>query len=277
MSGPEKSDEGTRAELSQDTTVGSQNLTRWDTRLGRGLAHGVQGLSERLGAHGALLLILAFGMILVVALSALAAQIYDSIVDVDGVAGLDRPLLDFAISIRSPWPDAIITGYTEIAGPIGMPVIAIITILILAIHRKSWTPVILIVAAGGGSLLMTIAGKDLIGRVRPPLADAVPPYDYSASFPSGHTLNAVAVVGIIAYLFILRQKSAQARLLTGAGAALFAITIGFTRVYLGHHWFTDVLAGWGLGAAWLALVITSHRLYLTVRARREARRRIVGS
>ncbi|WP_241976117.1 phosphatase PAP2 family protein [Cryobacterium algoricola] len=202
-------------------------------------------------------------------MSVAVAQVYDNITDADGVAGLDRPLLNFAISLRSPLLDMILTGYTEIAGPIGMPIIAIAAILILAIHRQSWTPVILIVAAGGGSLLMTIAGKDLFGRDRPPLADAVPPYEYSASFPSGHTLNAVAVVGVIAYLLILRQKTFRARTVTISAAAIFAITTGLNRVYLGHHWATDVLGAWMLGAAWLALVITAHRLYLTVRVLRD--------
>ena len=149
-----------------------------------------------------------------------------------------------------------------------MPLLALTVMGALAYRRRSWTPVILIVTAGLGSLLMTIAGKRLIGRTRPDLSDAVPPYEYSASFPSGHSLNAVVIAGIVAYLIILRLKTARSRILTGAAAAVFAAAMGLSRVYLGHHWLTDVLAAWALGAAWLALVITAHRLYLTVRKRR---------
>ncbi|CAN7332218.1 phosphatase PAP2 family protein [Microbacterium maritypicum] len=257
-------DEGVHGELTQD----SQSLPRRGAPLWRRLAQGAHALSERLGPNGALILILAFGLVLVVALSIAAAQVYDNVVDADGVAGIDRPLLDFAMTLRSPWLDIILTGYTEIAGPLGMPIIAITAALVLGLHRRSWTPVILIVAAGSGSLLMTVVGKNLFGRDRPPLSDAVPPYEYSASFPSGHTLNAVAVVGVIAYLIILRQTKHQA-VIIGA-AALFALTTGLDRIYLGHHWATDVLGAWALGAAWLALVITAHQLYLTVRRRREA-------
>ncbi|WP_227991657.1 phosphatase PAP2 family protein [Microbacterium sp. CBA3102] len=257
-------DEGVPGELTQD----SQSLPRRSTPLWSRLTQGAHALSERLGPNGALILILAFGLVLVVALSFAAAQVYDNIVDADGVAGIDRPLLDFAMTLRSPWLDIILTGYTEIAGPLGMPIIAIAAALVLGLRRRSWTPVILIVAAGSGSLLMTVVGKNLFGRDRPPLSDAVPPYEYSASFPSGHTLNAVAVVGVIAYLIILRQTKHQA-VIIGA-AALFALTTGLDRIYLGHHWATDVLGAWALGAAWLALVITAHQLYLTVRRRREA-------
>jgi membrane-associated phospholipid phosphatase len=137
--------------------------------------------------------------------------------------------------------------------------------LFLAIRRRSWTPIILVLAAGGGSLLLTIAGKDIVGRARPDLADAVPPYETSPSFPSGHTLNAVAIAGILAYLLLLRQHRRATRVLSIAVAVVFAVTIGASRVYLGHHWFTDVLAAFFLSGAWLALVITAHRLYLTAR------------
>ncbi|QWT22712.1 phosphatase PAP2 family protein [Subtercola sp. PAMC28395] len=258
-------DAGVRGELNHDRYVGSRDLTHWYSPIGRFLARLTRRLSARLGPHGALILTLVFGMAIVVLLSAAAAQVYDAVTDSDGVAGLDKPLLNVMMSARSPWFDFIVTAYTDIAGPIGMPIIAVGAIVILALRRRSWTPVILIAAAGTGSLLMTIAGKDLIGRDRPPLADAVPPYEYSPSFPSGHTLNAVVIAGIIAYLLVLRQKTPRARVITIAVAALFALTIGLSRVYLGHHWFTDVLAGWMLGAAWLAIVITAHRLYLTTR------------
>jgi membrane-associated phospholipid phosphatase len=264
------SDSGAGGEVRQDRFVGGRDLTRWPTSAGRSLQAAARRLAAWLGPNAALIIILAVGLVVAVILSVVVAQIYDSVTDSDGVAGLDKPLLNFAMTLRSPVLDSIVTGYTNIAGPIGMPIIAVVALLILSIRRRSWTPAILILATGTGSLLMTIAGKDVIGRVRPPLADAVPPYEYSPSFPSGHSLNAVVIAGIIAYLLILRQHSGRARIVIIVIAFVFAITIGLSRVFLGHHWFTDVLAGWLLGALWLSLVITAHRLYLTARARHHA-------
>ena len=261
---------GVQGEVRQDRYVGGNDLTRWESRFGRFLAALVGHASRALGAHAALILTLAIGAALAVSLTAVFAQVYESVVEADGVAGLDHPVLAAAKSVRSPALDVITTGYTDVGGTIGMPLLALAVMTTLALRRRSWTPVILIVIAGAGSLLMTIAGKSLVGRTRPPLSDAVPPYEHSASFPSGHSLNAVVIAGIIAYLIILRLKSSRARVLTAALAALFAATIGLSRVYLGHHWLTDVLAAWALGAAWLALVITAHRLYLTARTHHAA-------
>lgn len=262
---------GVRGELHQDTAVGAKDLTRWDSRAGRSLAGLVHHVSQVLGPYGALILTLLAGAVISAVMAAAFGEVYQAVTAADGVAGLDHPVLAASESLRTPTLDVAVTAFTDVGGTVGMPILAVVMMLTLALRRRSWTPVILIAAAGLGSLLMTIAGKRLVGRARPDLSDAVPPYEHSPSFPSGHSLNAVVIAGIVAYLIILRLDSNRARILTASVAALFAIAIGLSRVFLGHHWLTDVLAAWALGAAWLAIVITAHRLYLTVRKHHGAR------
>jgi hypothetical protein len=200
VAGKNPAETGVTGEVRQDRFVGGQDLTRWDTRPGRFLASVVKRISSLLGSHAALVLTLAVGAVLAVSLAAVFAQVYESVVEADGVAGLDHPVLDGAKTLRSPTLNLIITAYTDVGGTIGMPVLALAVMTLLAWRRRSLTPVILMLVAGLGSLLMTIAGKELVGRTRPDLADAVPPYEYSASFPSGHSLNSVVIAGIVAYL-----------------------------------------------------------------------------
>lgn len=260
-------DERRRTGSHEDRFVGEQDLTTWPSRLGQLLVRCVRRLARWLGPHAALLVPLAVGLGLAVTMTVASAEVYESVMDQDDAAVLDEPLLEAAMSLRSPPLDALVTAYTHVGGVIGMPILTTTVMVALALVRRSWTPVVLITVAAAGSLLMTVAGKPLVGRSRPDLADAVPPYEYSASFPSGHSLNSFVVAGIVAYLLVVRQRARLARILTIAAAAAFAAGMALSRVYLGHHWFTDVLVAQTLGAAWLALVITAHRLHLTVRHR----------
>ncbi|WP_426004203.1 phosphatase PAP2 family protein [Paenarthrobacter sp. NyZ202] len=262
---PEK---GVHGEVSQDRFVAGQDLTRWKTPLGRFMAAVAERVTALLGPYAALVFTLLLGLAVAASLALVFGEVYESVTDADGVAGLDDPVLSAAKNVRSPELDVAVTAYTNIGGTVGMPLLATAIMVALALRRRSWTPVILMLAAGLGSLIITILGKPLFGRARPDLSDAIPPYEHSASFPSGHSLNSIVIAGIVAYLVILRLKTARARVLTIAVAVIFALTMGLSRVYLGHHWLTDVLAAWAIGVAWLALVITSHRLYLTVRTRR---------
>lgn len=222
-------------------------------------------LARAWGSRHTLVLVLLLGAFVAMMMTWLASETYEAVVEAEGVALWDEPVLDASIDLRSRWLDTSVTAFTDVGGVVLMPVLALVVMTLLAARRRSWTPVILICAAGIGSLLMTIAGKDLVGRARPPLSSAVPPYEHSPSFPSGHTLNAVVVAGVVAYLLVLRQRSRRARALTVAGATLFAVMMGLSRVFLGHHWLTDVMAAWALGLAWLTVVVTAHRLYLTTR------------
>jgi membrane-associated phospholipid phosphatase len=264
---PPADEAGVSGELRHDTAVGTKPLTAWTTAPGRGAAAAATQASKRIGAHGALAATLAIGVVAVFLLAFLASRVYDAVTERDGVAGLDVPVLDAAKGIRSPLPDTIAAVVAIAFGPVGMPILALVAILLLALRRRSWTPVILVAAAGLGSLAMTIAGKDIIQRHRPLRIDAIPPFESSPSFPSGHTLNATVIAGVVAYLILLRRRTAAGRTVTVVAAVVIAVVVGLTRILLGAHWFTDVLAGWLLGAAWLAIVVTAHRLYLTARVR----------
>lgn len=210
--------------------------------------------------HVALMITLALGLVPALALTLVSSEVYESVVDADGIAGLDQPVLDSALSLRSPGLDAAVTGFTNLAGTVGMPLLAGAVLIFLCLRWKTWTPLLLTVCAAAGSLLMTISGKSLIGRTRPPLSEAVPPYESSASFPSGHSLNSIVIAGTIAYLIYIHVRSRRARAATILIAGAFAVAVGLSRVYLGHHWLTDVLVAWTLGLAWLAILITAHQL-----------------
>jgi undecaprenyl-diphosphatase len=259
-----------------DRTLGDVDLTTWRTPAGRASAEASVRLGHRFGALPVLVVTLLIGIAIAALATLLASEVYDAVREADDVAVLDRPVLDWMMSVRTPGLDTVVTWWTNVAGTIGMPVVAVAFLVGFTIQRRRWTPVVLLVAASGGSLLMTIAGKDLIGRARPPRADAVPPYEHSPSFPSGHTLNATVIVGTIVYLLILRQSRRVTRVTTIVVGSLFVLSVGVSRVFLGHHWLTDVLAAWALGVAWLALVVTAHRLYLTALARDRDRDRDRG-
>jgi membrane-associated phospholipid phosphatase len=249
--------------------VGGRDLTEWRTRVGQLLAAYGTRLATALGPHVALVVTLALSAVLVTALTAASAEIYEQVEDGDGVAGFDRPLLQVIAALRTPDWNGLVTAYTDLGGPVGMPVLATLAILAMTLAWRQWTPLVLMLAATAGSLAMTVAGKAVVGRTRPPRGLAVPPFENSASFPSGHSLNAVVVAGVLAYLLVREQHTAWARATTLAGAVLFAVTMGLSRVYLGHHWLTDVLVAWTLGLAWLLLVVVAHRLFLTARRGRK--------
>jgi len=251
----------------QLSTDGQPEVMRWNAPVGGRTAALATAVGHRLGAQPALAIVLGVGIAVAFLMSFLVARVYDAVTEDDGIATLDVPVLQGAMQLRTPWLDGFAAGVAYLFGPVGMPCMAVAAILLLALTRHSWTPAILIAGAGLGSLLMTIAGKDIIGRHRPALVDAVPPYEYSPSFPSGHTLNATVVAGVVGYLLWLHRRALLAKIACVVVPVVIAVAVGLTRVLLGAHWFTDVVAAWLLGAAWLAVVVTAHRLYLTARQR----------
>ena len=207
------------------------------------------------------------GLVAVTLLTVVGEELYDAVEEGDGVAGLDRPVLDQALAWRSPTLDTALTGFTHLGGPIGMSIIASLIIIAMTWRWRRRTPLMIMVLGVGGALALTVVGKNLFNRARPPISDAVPPYESSPSFPSGHALNSTVIAGLIAYLITRHLLTRLARVLVGVVAGIWAVAMGLSRVFLGHHWLTDVMFGWLVGLAWLAVMITSHRVYLSTGSR----------
>lgn len=262
-------------------SIGGRDLGQWRSAIGRlilDVVRRVALLVVRIGrfslANVALTLTLVVGGGVAVLLTHAAGEVYESVVDAGSVAGLDVPVLDAAVGVRTPTVDGWLTRFTDVGGTVGMPVLATGVVVVLALWWRRWTPVVLMAGAAAGSILMTVTGKELTGRARPPLELAVPPFESSPSFPSGHTLNATVVVGVVAYLLLIRLVRPAARLAVLVASGGFVLAMGLSRVYLGHHWLSDVVAAWLFGLGWLAVVVTAHRVMITlgrvdpVRARR---------
>ena len=254
----------------EEERVGSRDLTRWPTPVGRGLVRIAGSLASHVSARSVFYITAAIGMALVVGLTAAGGGIYDAVAEHDGISGLDQPALNQSIALRTATNTRLLTLFTHLGGPVGMTVIASVITVVMVWRWRSRTPLVLMLIAVAGSLAMTTIGKAVVGRVRPPLSEAVPPYEYAFSFPSGHALNSTVIAGMVAYLLARRLRTLWARVVTMIVAIAWALAMGLSRVFLGHHWLTDVMFGWLVGAAWLALVITSHRLFLTVRRTRRS-------
>lgn len=259
-----------------DKTIGGRDLTTWPTRGGQWLVRIMESVARllrpvatRITSWSApRLAFIAFAVASLVVMALLVEgveTVYEAVKEQDGIAGLDQPVLDAMVGVRSGGFNTVVTWFTNIGGPVGMPILATAAVVLIALHRRRWTPVVLAVVAAAGSLAMTVVGKDMIDRARPPASFAVPPLEISPSFPSGHALNATVLTTIVVYLLLIESRSVRQRSTAIGLGTLFVVLMGLSRVYLGHHWLTDVVAGWLLGFGWALAVITAHRLWLTLR------------
>jgi membrane-associated phospholipid phosphatase len=122
---------------------------------------------------------------------------------------------------------------------------------------------LLVVVLCGAQLLGWIL-KAIFERPRPSFDDPLALAGWF-SFPSGHAMSSIALYGALAFVFADRLRSPKARLVVVGGLALLVAAIGFSRLYLGVHYLTDVLAGYSAGLAWLLLVLGLYKTLKEVR------------
>jgi len=122
------------------------------------------------------------------------------------------------------------------------------------LHQRYWQELALLLIGSGGSSLIWRVLNGLSDRPRPEAQLGI--VVTNPSFPSGHTASAILFYGLLAYLIIPRMPSAFWKWLVGLTALLVILFVGYSRVYLGGHYLSDVLAGYAQGLAWLGLSYT---------------------
>ena len=154
-------------------------------------------------------------------------------------------------------------------------VLPLLAVAVFAFYLLRWrlSTVVLLVSTAGGVVLTTVL-KAVFRRARPEILDS----GYSASFysfPSGHATVAVGFYGALTFILAYRLRGAARWAVVAVGTAL-VLLIGFSRLYFGVHYPTDVLAGYLAAPLWLVSVGTVYVLWISIRGLRTAESRRKG-
>lgn len=196
---------------------------------------------------------------LICLLAAGAIATHEAVAAQLGIAALDSSALALVIEHRAPALTVAAQILAISGGTIGAAVDAVLAVALLSRWRRDAMAAAVLVPAMLGASVITTALKALVGRERPPPELALPPLAVTPSFPSGHTLTATVLMVVLAWEVRRSVDRAWIRGSVAAACALWAVAMAASRVYLGLHWLSDVIAGLLIGAAWALAVIAVSR------------------
>ena len=203
---------------------------------------------EYLGLH------LTIGLLISVAGLWLFGGVTEDVLHHDPLTEFDIAALRLLRSHATDLGDKIFSAVSVLGSPLVMAAIGVVVAAFLAIRRQ-WILMSGWVAAFAGAAVLTTVLKDVIQRPRPIGADRFL-HGESFSFPSGHALGSLIGYGMLAYLLLRVVNKRSQRVLIVAAACALVIAIGFSRLYLGVHYFSDVIAGYAAGLLWLSACIS---------------------
>ena len=162
-----------------------------------------------------------------------------------------RSPVDPSIPIGPRWFNTAMLDITAVGGTAVISAIATFVAGYLAVTRKIGLALFVVLAVSGGAILSTLL-KSFFNRPRPDLVARLVDVN-SASFPSGHAMNSAVIYLTLGVLLANTHTEPAVRIYILSVAIILTLMIGFSRVYLGVHWPSDVLAGWTIGASWALL------------------------
>ncbi len=175
--------------------------------------------------------------------------VLEDVFSLDPLVQFDQTVFGAFQGLRTDWADNVMLTITEAAGPVGTIALVLVIAALLGALRY-WRTLGYWLATTGVAEFLVWVLKQSIARKRPHnFYVGVEQY----SLPSGHTTLSVVVYGFMAFL-LARGRPAWERTVIAASAAVVILAISGSRIYLGVHWFSDVVASLSLGLGWLAVV-----------------------
>ena len=166
---------------------------------------------------------------------------------------------DLATPIGASWLLDSMRDITALGGVTVLTLVSALAIAFLLMRGRVKQAIYTALATGGGAVMGKLL-KSLFARERPEVVPHLVEVT-SLSFPSGHSMNSAIVYLTLAVMISRSFDERRARMFTIGTAALLVLAIGFSRLYLGVHYPTDVLGGWTVGASWaLAIGLIATRL-----------------
>ncbi|NMM35893.1 MAG: phosphatase PAP2 family protein [Glaciimonas sp.] len=175
--------------------------------------------------------------------------ILEDVVSKDPLIQLDQTVYTLLQGLRNEWGDSLMVTVTGLGGAsTTVPVIIVVSSLFA--FKRYWRTLGYWLAAAGFAEMLVWVFKYTLGRARP---NNIYAGVEQFSFPSGHATLSIVVYGFMAFL-LARGKPVRTKIAITLVVTVAIMLIAFSRLYLGVHWFSDVLAGLSLGLAWVALL-----------------------
>jgi len=212
-------------------------------------------LLDRLAPRGYLGLHLTMGVLLLIGASWLFGGIAEDVVTGDPLTVIDKNVAEWFHERRTPGLTTTMQLVTDLASPTWVTCVALVTGLVLWWKRCRHRLLALVLVIPGGMAQIPLL-KMAFHRHRPSFEDAFLIFQ-GYSFPSGHAMAATLLYGLLAVLAVLAFDSWRQRARAVLGAFVMVLLVGFSRVYLGAHYLSDVLGAVAAGLAWLALSLTA--------------------
>jgi undecaprenyl-diphosphatase len=217
----------------------------------------LEAVAHWLQPEAALALVIVVGL-LILWLSVWVFGSLEHVIAQEETALFDAPVLSFVARHRVAW----VTKTMEIVTLGGGKLLLVLSTIALGIwlcyRTHSWQALLLLATSVLGAMLLESVAMQLIARPHPLSAWIAVRTGGGFAFPSGHSVRSVAAYGAFAYLSARTQSVWERKVVSLTLGTLIAFLIGTSRVYLGVHRPTDVIAGWALGSAWLVIVFTAY-------------------